>query len=69
VRPCDNSLVSGGVDDPLPAEDESACDGVDWSSEFETPRISRHCLTVVANSGPGVQFRKAGTLDVAVLRG
>ena len=28
-----------------------------WSSEFETPRISRHCLTAVAISGPGVQFR------------
>ncbi len=28
-----------------------------WSSEFETPRIRRHCLTAVTTSGPGVQFR------------
>ena len=28
-----------------------------WSSEFETPRISRHCLTTVGISGPGVQLR------------
>ncbi len=28
-----------------------------WSSEFKTPRISRHGLTAVAISGPGVQFR------------
>ncbi len=28
-----------------------------WSSEFETPRISRHCLTAIAISGPGVQLR------------
>ena len=34
-----------------------------WSSEFETPRISRHRLTAVAISGPGVPFCIAGTLD------
>ena len=28
-----------------------------WSSEFETPQISRRCLTTVAISGPGVQLR------------
>ncbi len=28
-----------------------------WSSEFETPRISRHCLTAVTILGLGVQFR------------
>jgi len=38
-----------------------------WSSEFETPRISRRCLTTVAISGPGVQLRNADTLDVAGL--
>jgi hypothetical protein len=38
-----------------------------WSSEFENPRISRHGLTAVAISDPGVQFRNAGTLDVAIL--
>ncbi len=37
-------------------ESRIVVDRVYWSNEVETPRISRHCLTAIAISGPGVQF-------------
>ncbi len=37
--------------------------GLYWSREFETPRISRHRLTAVAISGPGVPSGPVYTAD------
>ncbi len=54
LGPCDGcpeDVNGDGVVNGLDAAE------VYWSTEFKTPRISRHCMTAVAISGPGVQFR------------